>query len=69
MNAWEIALLVFVCLAFAFALGITLYNKLKGKSGCCDCGTKKRDGKSECSGCAFCKMCGEHKPDRSETKQ
>lgn len=44
MNGWEIAILVFVCVAFMAAVGVIIYNKVKGKSCCGDC--------SGCNGCA-----------------
>lgn len=52
MSWWEILALVVICVAFAVALGVTLYNKIRGKSGC-DCG-------GACSSCGGC--------DRSESE-
>lgn len=53
-------LLVIVCAAFAVALGVTLYNKIKGKSGC-DCGGSC----SSCAGCSHAKTAS--KPHGDET--
>ena len=50
MKGWEIALLVVLCVGFVVAVGLTVYNKLKGKSGC-DCCSER----NKCSGC--CPSC------------
>lgn len=64
-------MLVVLCVAFAVALGVTLYNKIKGKSGCdcggsCDsCGVcgkaktsdKQNMGNLSCGDCPHCAMC------------
>ena len=60
MNGWEIAILVIVCLAFATAVGIIIYNKIKGKSccgdcnGCSGCAAKNKTNKAECNVCPHC---------------
>lgn len=61
MSGWEIALLAALCIAFAVAVGYTVYRKLRGGS-CCDgcdgcCGRSAKDKKTErmCDGhCAHC---------------
>lgn len=58
MSGWEIALLTVVCVAFAAALGATLYRKLKGKGSDCGCGSS--GGKGGCSSCPYCSSCGGH---------
>lgn len=47
MTACDIILIVAVTLAFASAVGVILYKKIKGKGGCC----------SECSECSSCPNC------------
>ncbi|MCH5153686.1 MAG: hypothetical protein J1F71_00595 [Clostridiales bacterium] len=42
MNGWEIAILAVLCLAFFVAVGVIIYNKIKGKSCCGDCKCCKR---------------------------
>ncbi|MDE5592342.1 MAG: hypothetical protein K2I75_00135 [Clostridiales bacterium] len=60
MNAAEIILLVVTCVAFAAALGVIIYNVVKGKSCCGDCDGcsgchKTKKGESACDGrCAHC---------------
>ena len=51
MSGIDIAIIVFVSVLFAGALGYIIYRKLKGKN-CCDC--------SSCSMCDMCKQkeCG-----------
>ena len=51
MNGFEIALLVAVCVGFAVAVGIIVYNKATGKSSCGDC--------ASCEACGAC-----HKSDK-----
>ncbi|MCH5155093.1 MAG: hypothetical protein J1F69_00655 [Clostridiales bacterium] len=67
MSGWEIAILIFVCLAFVVAVGVIVRNKIKGKSCCGDCGG--------CNGCGaknkgdaqnYCPHCTRHA--KSETK-
>ena len=50
MKGWEIALLVALCVGFVIAVVITVYNKLRGKSGC-DCCSER----NKCNGC--CPSC------------
>ncbi|MDE6029879.1 MAG: hypothetical protein K2F90_06145 [Clostridiales bacterium] len=62
MNAAEIILLVVMCLAFAAALGVIIYNVVKGKSCCGDCDGctgchKTEKGGSVCDG--RCEHCAE----------
>ena len=63
MNGAEIVLLVVLCVAFAIALGVIIYNLVKGKSCCGDCegcsgchAKKKRDNGSS-GGCPHCTAC------------
>ena len=62
MSAFEIAVLILLCVGFAAATGAVLYGKIKGKSGCCDNGTSdgksKKRGKNVCGGgCSNCGLC------------
>ena len=50
MIGWEIAILVVLCIGFAVAVGITVYNKLKGKSGC-DCCSERNKCTGRCPSC------------------
>ena len=61
MNAAEIILLVVMCVAFAAALGVIIYNLVKGKSccgdcdGCSGCKSKAQTTESKCDGhCSHC---------------
>ena len=70
MSGSDIVLLVVFCVAFAVAVGIIIYNKVKGKSCCDDCGgcdkSKKND--TACNGhCAHCSAC-KASAENSETK-
>lgn len=56
MNGWEIALTVFVAVAFLAAVGFLIFKKLTGKGGSCDC-----DCGGSCSGCPH--ACKEKKKD------
>lgn len=47
MNGIEIAVIIFVGLAFISALSYIIYRKVKRKSSCCGCG-------SSCSDCGGC---------------
>ncbi|MDE6294170.1 MAG: hypothetical protein K2L88_06085 [Clostridiales bacterium] len=63
MNGAEIVLLVVLCVAFAVALGIIIYNLVKGKSccgdceGCSGCHAKKKNSDSAGSGNGKCPHC------------
>ena len=60
MNGWEIAILVFVCVAFAVAVGVIIRNKIKGKSccgdcsGCSCCSAKNKNEGSKSAACPHC---------------
>ena len=47
MTPWEIAIIVVVAVAFAAAVGVIIYRKVKHKGGC-DCG---------CEGCSHACHC------------
>lgn len=64
MSAWEIVLLVVVCVAFAIALGVIIYNKIKGKNSC-GC-----DGCLSCGGkCPHCNAAKNDKPIKPQSKK
>lgn len=50
MGAWDIVIIVLVCVAFLGVSGWLIYRKIKHKGGCigCDCG---------CSSAANCPNC------------
>lgn len=50
MNAWDIAIIVIVCVAFAGVCGWLLFRRLKHKGGCCGCDCVSCGG-----GCPHCK--------------
>jgi len=53
MSAWEIVILVGVCVAFVCVSALLIRNKIKHKGGCCDCGKS-----SACEGCPHCAQTG-----------
>ena len=64
MSGSDIVLLVVLCVAFAIAVGIIVYNKVKGKSccgdcnGCSGCGKEKKESDTACDGqCSHCSAC------------
>ena len=66
MTWWEILILVVVCVGFVAALGVSIYNKIKGKTGCDCCGSGKTSG--GCDGC--CAHCHAHtEPDAPAPEQ
>lgn len=60
MNVWEIVLLALVCIAFAVAVGVIVYNKIKGKSSC-DCRSINTKNSNGCDGC--CAHCVQKQKD------
>ncbi|MDE6618676.1 MAG: hypothetical protein K2K13_06600 [Clostridiales bacterium] len=76
MNAAEIILLVVMCVAFVAALGVIIYNLVKGKSCCGDCDgcsgchkSKAKTSESKCDGhCPHCAACA-GKTETAETEK
>lgn len=72
MNGAEIILLVVLCVAFAVAIGVVIYNAVKGKSCCGDCKecsgchAKKKHSTGDAGGCPHCSA--HNKPDGKEVK-
>ena len=64
MSGSDIVLLVVLCVAFAVAVGIIVYNKVKGRSCCGDCnccsscGKENKESDKACDGhCPHCSAC------------
>lgn len=57
MNAFDIAVVVFISVAFVAVVAYMIWRKAKGKGGC-DCG---------CDACPHCSHCG--KKEKDEKKQ
>ena len=56
MGAWDIAITVIVCAAFAAVCGWLIYRKVKHKGGCCGCdfegcGVHCQSGGASCPHC------------------